>query len=123
MSASTQTKNIGRITQIIGPVLDVTFPPGQMPNIYNALTVRGKNEAGQEISVACEVQQLLGDHCVRAVAMSATDGLMRGMDVVDTGKPLTVPVGPATLGRLQLMHLVLLILVLKNVYFEPIEQI
>lgn len=78
MSVSTETKSIGRITQIIGPVLDVSFPPGKMPNIYNALTVRGKNEAGQEISVTCEVQQLLGDHCVRAVAMSATDGLMRG---------------------------------------------
>ena len=100
MSASTQTKNIGRITQIIGPVLDVTFPPGKMPNIYNAISVRGKNEAGQEISVTCEVQQLLGDHCVRAVAMSATDGLMRGMEVCDTGKPLSVPVGKATLGRI-----------------------
>nr|YP_009106900.1 CF1 beta subunit of ATP synthase [Marvania geminata]AIT95640.1 CF1 beta subunit of ATP synthase [Marvania geminata] len=111
MSASTQTKNIGRITQIIGPVLDVTFPAGQMPNIYNALTVRGKNEAGQEISVACEVQQLLGDHCVRAVAMSATDGLMRGMDVVDSGQALSVPVGPATLGRI------------FNVLGEPVDNL
>lgn len=111
MSASTQTKNIGRITQIIGPVLDVTFPAGQMPNIYNALTIRGKNEAGQEISVACEVQQLLGDHCVRAVAMSATDGLMRGMDVVDSGQALSVPVGPATLGRI------------FNVLGEPVDNL
>jgi len=111
MSASTQTKNIGRITQIIGPVLDVTFPPGQMPNIYNALTVRGKNEAGQEISVACEVQQLLGDHCVRAVAMSATDGLMRGMDVVDSGRALSVPVGAGTLGRI------------FNVLGEPVDNL
>ena len=111
MSASTQTKNIGRITQIIGPVLDVTFAAGQMPNIYNALTVRGKNEAGQEISVACEVQQLLGDHCVRAVAMSATDGLMRGMDVVDSGQALSVPVGPATLGRI------------FNVLGEPVDNL
>jgi len=111
MSASTQTKNIGRITQIIGPVLDVTFPAGQMPNIYNALTVRGKNEAGQEISVACEVQQLLGDHCVRAVAMSATDGLMRGMEVVDSGNALSVPVGAATLGRI------------FNVLGEPVDNL
>ena len=59
MSDSTKTKNIGRITQIIGPVLDVTFPAGKMPNIYNALSVKGKNEAGQEISVTCEVQQLI----------------------------------------------------------------
>ena len=58
MSVSTETKTFGRITQIIGPVLDASFPPGKMPNIYNALVVQGKNEAGQEISVACEVQQL-----------------------------------------------------------------
>ena len=100
MSSSTQTKNIGHITQVIGPVLDVTFSPGKMPNIYNALVVRGKNEAGQELSITCEVQQLLGDHCVRAVAMSATDGLMRGMEVVDTGNALSVPVGKTTLGRI-----------------------
>jgi len=100
MSSSTQTKNIGHITQVIGPVLDVTFSPGNMPNSYNALVVRGKNEAGQELSITCEVQQLLGDHCVRAVAMSATDGLMRGMEVVDTGNALSVPVGKTTLGRI-----------------------
>ena len=111
MSASTQTKHIGRITQIIGPVLDVTFSPGQMPNIYNALTIRGKNEAGQEISVTCEVQQLLGDHCVRAVAMSATDGLMRGMEAIDTGRALTVPVGTVTLGRI------------FNVLGEPVDNL
>ena len=100
MSSSLQTKNIGHITQVIGPVLDVTFSPGKMPNIYNALIVRGKNEAGQELSITCEVQQLLGDYCVRAVAMSATDGLMRGMEVVDTGDALRVPVGKTTLGRI-----------------------
>ena len=111
MSVSTETKDIGRITQIIGPVLDVTFPAGKMPNIYNAISVRGKNEAGQEISVTCEVQQLLGDHCVRAVAMSATDGLMRGMDVVDSGKPLSVPVGHGTLGRI------------FNVLGEPVDNL
>src|SRR5947209_3519649 len=111
MSVSAKTKNIGRTTQIIGPVLDVTFPPGKMPNIYNALIVRGKNEAGQEVSVTCEVQQLLGDHCVRAVSMSATDGLMRGMEVIDTGKPLTVPVGQVTLGRI------------FNVLGEPVDNL
>lgn len=111
MSVSAKTKNIGRTTQIIGPVLDVTFPPGKMPNIYNALVVRGKNEAGQEVSVTCEVQQLLGDHCVRAVSMSATDGLMRGMEVIDTGKPLTVPVGQVTLGRI------------FNVLGEPVDNL
>ena len=111
MSSSTQTKNIGHITQVIGPVLDVTFSPGKMPNIYNALVVRGKNEAGQELSITCEVQQLLGDHCVRAVAMSATDGLMRGMEVVDTGDALRVPVGKTTLGRI------------FNVTGEPVDNL
>ena len=100
MSSSVETKNVGRVTQIIGPVLDVAFPPGKMPTIYNALLIEGKNEGGQDISVTCEVQQLLGDHCVRAVSMTATDGLMRGMEVTDTGNPLTVPVGEATLGRI-----------------------
>ena len=100
MNISVTTQNIGQITQIIGPVLDVSFPPGRMPNIYNALVIDGINEAGDQVSVTCEVQQLLGDHCVRAVAMSATDGLMRGMEVVDTGHPLTVPVGETTLGRI-----------------------
>jgi F-type H+-transporting ATPase subunit beta len=111
MSVSTETKTFGRITQIIGPVLDASFPAGKMPNIYNALVVQGKNEAGQDISVTCEVQQLLGDHCVRAVAMSATDGLMRGMEVIDTGKALTVPVGQATLGRI------------FNVLGEPVDNL
>ncbi|KAL3646589.1 hypothetical protein CASFOL_009556 [Castilleja foliolosa] len=71
-----------RIVQIIGPVLDVAFPPGKMPNIYNALVVKGRDTVGQAINVTCEVQQLLGNNRVRAVAMSATDGLMRGMEVV-----------------------------------------
>lgn len=101
MTASVETKNnVGRITQIIGPVIDAVFSPGKMPNIYNALVIQATNEAGQEVAVTCEVQQLLGDHCVRAVAMNATDGLMRGMDVVDTGSALNVPVGKTTLGRI-----------------------
>lgn len=94
------TRRVGRVTQIIGPVVDVSFLPGQMPNIYNAILIKGTNQAGQDVSVTCEVQQLLGDHCVRAVAMNATDGLMRGMQALDTGNPLTVPVGQTTLGRI-----------------------
>jgi F-type H+-transporting ATPase subunit beta len=90
-------KNVGYITQIIGPVLDVAPSPGEMPNIYNSLIVKGQNPAGQEINVTCEVQQLLGNNEVRAVAMSAADGLMRGMGAVDTGAPLSVPVGETTL--------------------------
>ena len=94
------TKGVGKITQIIGPVVDIAFSPGKMPNIYNAILIKGTNQAGQDVSVTCEVQQLLGDYCVRAVAMNATDGLMRGMQALDTGNPLTVPVGETTLGRI-----------------------
>jgi F-type H+-transporting ATPase subunit beta len=98
--STVQTQNQGRITQIIGPVIDVTFSRGNMPNIYNSLLVEGKNEAGQEIKVVAEVQQLLGDNVVRAVALNATDGLMRGMTVSDSGAALSVPVGTITLGRI-----------------------
>ncbi|CAN6462643.1 unnamed protein product [Victoria cruziana] len=87
-------KNQGCVAQIIGPVLDVAFPPGKMPNIYNSLVVKGRDTAGQEINVTCEVQQLLGNNRVRAVAMSATDGLTRGMKVIDTGAPPSVLVEP-----------------------------
>ncbi|XP_059645904.1 ATP synthase subunit beta, chloroplastic-like [Cornus florida] len=106
-----EKKNLGRIAQIIGPVLDVAFPPGKMPNIYNALVVKGRDTAGQPINVTCEVQQLLGNNRVRAVAMSATEGLTRGMEVVDTGAPLSVPVGGATLGRI------------FNVLGEPVDNL
>ena len=80
MVATTDKTATGKITQIIGPVLDAEFPSGKMPRIYNALKVEGKNPAGNDVSVTCEVQQLLGDNQVRAVAMSGTDGLVRGMD-------------------------------------------
>jgi F-type H+/Na+-transporting ATPase subunit beta len=111
MNTLTDTaKAVGRITQIIGPVVDMVFPTGTVPNIYNALIIRGKNTAGIEMSVTCEVQQLLGDRCVRAVAMNPTEGLMRGMDVVNTGSPLRVPVGKATLGRI------------FNVLGEPVDN-
>ncbi|MFY7806818.1 MAG: F0F1 ATP synthase subunit beta [Limnoraphis robusta] len=100
MVSTEQKTNVGYITQIIGPVVDAKFPAGEMPEIYNALTITGRNEAGQDVSVTCEVQQLLGDNQVRTVAMSTTDGLVRGMEVVDTGAPISVPVGTATLGRI-----------------------
>jgi len=100
MVTTAEKANIGYITQIIGPVIDAKFPAGKMPRIYNAVIVKGTNEAGQEVSVTCEVQQLLGDNQVRAISMSTTDGLVRGMEVTDTGAPITVPVGPATLGRI-----------------------
>ncbi len=110
MVTTAEKTNIGYITQVIGPVVDVKFPGGQMPPIYNALTIKCTNEAGQEVSVTSEVQQLLGDNQVRAVAMSSTDGLVRGMEVTDTGAPISVPVGKATLGRI------------FNVLGEPVDN-
>jgi F-type H+-transporting ATPase subunit beta len=90
--------NKGKIVEIIGPVLDVEFKD-ELPAIYTALEIREKTSAG-DIFLVAEVQQHLGDNKVRAVAMDSTDGLARGMDVLDTGGPITVPVGEATLGRL-----------------------
>jgi len=87
----------GEIVQIIGPVLDVHFEEGELPEIYHALTV--KRDKGDEL-VTAEVQQHLGNNWVRAVAMQSTDGLRRGMKVTNTGGPITVPVGKDTLGRL-----------------------
>ena len=110
MVATTDKTTTGKITRIIGPVLDAEFPSGKMPRIYNALKVQGTNPAGQEVSVTCEVQQLLGDNQVRAVAMSSTDGLVRGMDIVDTGAAIKVPVGKGTLGRI------------FNVLGEPVDE-
>ncbi|MEM9007208.1 MAG: F0F1 ATP synthase subunit beta [Cyanobacteria bacterium P01_F01_bin.86] len=110
MVTTAEKTNIGNVTQVIGPVVDVEFQSGQLPEIYNALVIKGTNPAGQEVSVTCEVQQLLGDSQVRAVAMSGTDGLVRGMEVTDTGAPISVPVGGATLGRI------------FNVLGEPIDE-
>ena len=90
----------GTVVQIIGPVVDCAFAPGEMPNIYDALTIEGVIGTGETVSVTCEVQQLLGGNQVRAVSMSATDGLMRGMTVSNTKAPLSVPVGTVTLGRI-----------------------
>jgi len=86
---------VGFISQIIGPVLDVEFPTGDLPKVYSALVV-GEGDS----SVTCEVQQLLGNNKVRAVSMTSTDGLKRGASVTDTGAPISVPVGAATLGRI-----------------------
>jgi len=110
MVTTAEKTNIGYITRIIGPVVDVKFPEGKMPAIYNALTIKGTNEAGQEVSVTCEVQQLLGDNQVRTVSMSSTDGMIRGMEAVDTGGPISVPVGKVTLGRI------------FNVLGEPVDN-
>ena len=93
-------KNIGTVVQVIGPVVDVVFDPESLPDIYNALRIEGDKSAGQEVSVVAEVQQHIGRGQVRAVAMSPTDGLVRGMDVEDTGQAITVPVGEHALGRI-----------------------
>ena len=110
MVATKKQLKVGKITQIIGPVIDAEFPSGKLPRIYNSLTVEGKNSAGDNIKVTCEVQQLLGDNQVRAVAMSGTDGLIRGMSITDSGLPISVPVGKETLGRI------------FNVLGEPVDQ-
>jgi F-type H+-transporting ATPase subunit beta len=86
----------GAVTQIIGPVLDIEFASGNLPKVYNAIEVT--TESGDV--VVCEVQQLLGDNKVRAVSMSSTDGMKRGVEAVDTGSPISVPVGTPTLGRI-----------------------
>ncbi|MCC6398214.1 MAG: F0F1 ATP synthase subunit beta [Bacteroidetes bacterium] len=92
--------NEGTIVQVIGPVVDVDFSGGSLPAILNAVNIPRKNSDGQDEMLIVEVQQHLGDNRVRTVAMDSTDGLWRGMKCVDTGGPITVPVGPATLGRL-----------------------
>jgi F-type H+-transporting ATPase subunit beta len=96
-----ENRNIGKVTQIIGPVLDVEFKRGRVPKIYNALLIEVKKIGSEEMeTITCEVQQLLGDNRVRAVAMSSTEGLKRGTAVVDTGDAINVPVGGQTLGRI-----------------------
>ena len=94
------SENKGKIIQIIGPVVDIEFDEGQLPEIYNAVKIPRTSVEGVKEDLVCEVQQHLGEDRVRAVAMDSTDGLVRGMDVFDTGKPISIPVGPSTLGRL-----------------------
>jgi len=103
-------RNIGRVIQVIGPVLDVEFESEHLPELYNALTIDSKSDAGPDIRVTSEVQQHIGRNQVRAVAMSSTDAVVRGMEVVDTGAPIKVPVGAAALGRI------------LNVLGEPVDN-
>ena len=91
------TRNTGKITQVIGPTVDVEFPSGKLPAIYNALKIE---DAKRDIDLTCEVSLHVGDNVVRAIAMKSTDGLTRGMDVIDTGAPISVPVGNQSLGRI-----------------------
>jgi F-type H+/Na+-transporting ATPase subunit beta len=108
--ADTNGSNVGRVEQVTGVVVDAVFPD-RLPEIYSAVTIEtGGNGEGEPTKLVCEVQQHLGDDRVRAVAMDATDGIQRGARVVDSGGPITVPVGDATLGRI------------FNLLGEPIDE-
>src|SRR5512141_3328789 len=96
----------GRVIAITGPVVDIEFPAGQLPAIFNAVEI----DRGGGTTLTCEVQQHLGNNWVRTVAMTSTDGLARGTDARDTGGPISVPVGPTTLGRV------------FNVLGQPIDE-
>src|SRR5262252_1130697 len=102
-------KKVGKIVQVIGPVLDVEFEAGHLPEIYNALRIKASSKEAGDIDVIAEVEQHLGENRVRAVAMKPTDGMQRGMAVTDLGEPISVPVGQATLGRV------------LNVLGEPVD--
>lgn len=96
--AATDTRVEGSVVQVIGPVVDVEFPEGHLPPIYTAVEIRDRSEAG-EVEVVTEVMQHLGESRVRCVSMLPTDGLVRGMKAIDTGGPISMPVGRETLGR------------------------
>ena len=102
--------NIGKVVQVIGPVLDVEFESENLPEIFNEITIDQLAEGGTQVKLAAEVQQHIGRNQVRAVAMSTTDGVERGMRVTDTGSPITVPVGVPALGRI------------LNVLGEPVDN-
>src|SRR5579863_3726858 len=110
MAVAAATK-IGKVVQIIGPVVDIEFPDGHLPEIYNAVRVTGKfgDRPEDVIDIIVEVEQHLGENRVRTVAMKATDGLQRGMTATDQGAPISMPVGPGTLGRV------------LNVLGEPVD--
>jgi F-type H+/Na+-transporting ATPase subunit beta len=110
MTTATAIHNIGKIVQVIGPVVDVEFEAEHLPELYNALEINATAEDGTPVRVVVEVQQHIGRNQVRAVAMSSTDAVVRGMEVVDTGGAISVPVGAAALGRI------------LNVLGEPIDN-
>ncbi len=103
-------QNVGKVVQVIGPVIDVEFDPENLPELYTALRIDDPGDGRPPIHLVAEVQQHIGRNQVRAVAMSSTDGVVRGMPVVDTGGPITVPVGRAALGRI------------LNVVGEPVDD-
>ncbi|MCK5916351.1 MAG: F0F1 ATP synthase subunit beta, partial [Deltaproteobacteria bacterium] len=104
-------KNIGKITQVIGPVIDVEFEKGKLPSIFNALRVTNKSLNDDDWNLVCEVASHLGENTVRAVSMDSTDGLVRGMEVWDLGEMMTMPVGHEVLGRI------------VNVIGDPVDEL
>jgi F-type H+/Na+-transporting ATPase subunit beta len=110
MATAIASTHIGKVVQVIGPVLDVAFESGHLPELYNALEINATTDSGQEIHVTVEVQQHIGRNQVRAVAMSSTDAVVRGMEVIDTGAAISVPVGATALGRI------------LNVLGEPVDN-
>ena len=108
--ATNGSGNVGQITQVIGPVLDVEFESGDLPQIFNALTVSNPAIDDRADNLVVEVAQHLGERTVRCIAMDSTDGLVRGMSVRDSGGPITIPVGDGTLGRI------------INVIGEPVDE-
>jgi F-type H+/Na+-transporting ATPase subunit beta len=108
-TAAPAAQKVGKVVQVIGPVVDVEFEGGHLPQIYNAVHIKSEGKGGTAIDVIVEVQQHLGENRVRTVAMKPTDGMQRGMEAVDTGAPISMPVGPATLGRVM------------NVLGEPVD--
>ncbi|MDE2944490.1 MAG: F0F1 ATP synthase subunit beta [Gemmatimonadota bacterium] len=110
MSEGSTERGTGKVVQVIGPTIDAEFEPEHLPEIYNALSLSWKDDDGTEHDLVCEVAQHIGRNQVRAVAMDATDGVTRGMEVVDTGHPISAPVGEASLGRI------------LNVLGEPVDE-
>lgn len=105
-----EKQKVGKIIQVIGPVVDIQFEDSDLPEIYNAIKIPRTNIEGKEEELICEVQQHLGEDRIRTVAMDSTDGLVRGMEAYDLGEPISVPVGPETLGRM------------INVIGQPIDE-
>ena len=104
-------KNVGRVIQVAGPAVDLQFSEGKLPQIHHAVRITsGDFDVPEPISIICEVQQHLGEGRVRTVAMEPTEGLVRGMPAEDLGVPISVPVGPQTLGRVM------------NVLGDPVDQ-
>ncbi|NDG27224.1 MAG: F0F1 ATP synthase subunit beta, partial [Proteobacteria bacterium] len=103
-------ESFGEITQVVGPAVDVRFPPGKLPKIYNALKLSNPSLGNEKENLTLEVASHLGDGVARCISMDSTDGLIRGMKVRDTGNPIMMPVGRESLGRI------------LNVIGEPVDE-